>query len=73
MSDDRRGLPHDLPEYLPNWPIGIKVRARVVMGRDGHWIWAHKCPRKPHWKVAFAYRDQISAMDAARKHVEGCW
>lgn len=68
---DHSGIPHDLPEYEPNWPAPIKVRAKVFRGRYG-WLWAHDCPRmrgvvfcvKSDWPAAFA---------AALHHARGCW
>jgi phage gp16-like protein len=72
MTDEHRGLPHDLPEYTPNWPVAVKVKAKVVRGRAG-WIWAHNCPRRILWAMAFGYPTQPEAFAAALKHARGCW
>jgi hypothetical protein len=72
MTDNHRGLPHDLPPYRPNWPLPIKVRAKVVKGGDG-WAWVHNCPRRWLWQMAFGYPTQPEAFEAALKHARGCW
>lgn len=75
MSDERRGMPHDLPEYRPNWPVVIKVKAKVVKGRDG-WFWGHKCPRRspmPVFALGHPQTTHAAAFAAALKHVQGCW
>jgi hypothetical protein len=75
MSDDHRGLPHDLPEYVPNWPVPVKVKATVYK-RDGFWFWGHECPRKGTarvFRLGGAKRDLSEAFDAALKHARGCW
>jgi hypothetical protein len=74
VSDNHTGLPHDLPEYVPNWPVpvAVKVKAKVIRGRDG-WLWAHDCPRRPLWAMGFSYPTQQAAFEAALKHTRGCW
>jgi hypothetical protein len=73
MSDNRTGLPHDLPEYVPNWPVPVKVKAKVYK-RGGAWYWAHACPKGP--RVAALGWPQPTlpeAFEAALKHARGCW
>ncbi|MFF9268598.1 hypothetical protein [Streptomyces rochei] len=72
MSDHRRGLPHDLPEYVPNWPVAIKTKAAVLKGRSG-WFWTHICLRKGRSEVAIGYASQPEAFADALKHARGCW
>ena len=71
--DDRTGLPHDLPEYVPNWPVPVKVKAKVYK-RNGVWLWAHACP-KGLYKAALGWPqlDLPTAFEVALKHVQGCW
>jgi hypothetical protein len=73
MSDEHSGLSHDLPEYTPNWPVPVKVKAKVMKGTGG-WAWVHSCPRAP-LAVAAGVRipTQPAAFEAALKHVQGCW
>ncbi|MEV7814277.1 hypothetical protein AB0P05_26665 [Streptomyces flaveolus] len=77
MSDDHRGLPHDLPEYVPNWPVPIKVRAKVYkIPETGYWYWSHRCPRRGTGHVvALGYPQptHAAAYAAALKHARGCW
>ncbi|MEW2498391.1 hypothetical protein AB0942_33395 [Streptomyces nodosus] len=76
MSDNHRGLPHDLAEYVPNLPLAADVRrqvrskARVRKGAFGKWSWEHDCGPYVHytgglpaWSWAFG---------DALKHVKGC-
>jgi hypothetical protein len=70
--DEHRGLPHDLPEYTPNWPAVIRIKAAVMKGRSG-WFWTHTCPRKGRAQVAIGYPSQPAAFAAALKHARGCW
>jgi hypothetical protein len=74
MSDNRRGLPHDLPEYVPNWPVPVKVKAKVYK-RGGVWFWSHRCPRRGATTVALGYAQATlpEAYDFALKHARGCW
>ena len=74
MSDDRTGLSHDLPEYTPNWPVPVKVKAKVYQ-RNGFWFWAHVCPNQA-WRTAALGHPKLTqpaAFEAALKHVQGCW
>ncbi|MFF3363564.1 hypothetical protein [Streptomyces misionensis] len=73
MSDNHRGLPHDLPEYEPNWPVAIKVRAKLYK-RGGLWFWVHDCPRRGT-VVTLGHPSLflLTAYAAALKHVRGCW
>lgn len=73
MSDDRTGLPHDLPEYTPNWPVPIKVRAKVFKSNGGAWLWAHSCPHRLGVALGFPSTCQAAAFEAALKHARGCW
>ena len=74
MSDNKRGLPHDLPEYTPNWPVAIKVRARVFKGLfTPYWYWTHPCPRKVGLAIGLPYLTHAAAFEAALKHARGCW
>lgn len=72
MSDSHRGLPHDLPDYVPNWPVAIRVKAKVMKGKDG-WIWIHLCPRKMRKAYEILIPTQAEAFEAALKHARGCW
>lgn len=73
MSDNHTGLPHDLPEYAPNWPVPVeKVKAKVFKGKTS-WIWGHCCPRHPKHTLGFGYPTQRAAFRAALRHAEGCW
>ena len=72
MSDEHRGLSHDMPEYVPNWPVPAKVKAKVMKGGSG-WMYSHACPR--HQAIVWAYGlpSQPAACAAALKHARGCW
>lgn len=70
--DDHRGLPHDLPEYIPNWPMPVKVKARVCKGFTG-WMWSHPCPHKQSRAGMIGCASQAAAFAAALKHTRGCW
>lgn len=75
MSDNHTGLPHDLPEYEPNWPVPIKVKARVYKVPET-WVWSHSCPHTPFGirKVVLGSQPtQPAAFAAALKHARGCW
>lgn len=72
MSDHHSDLSRDLPEYTPNWPVPVKVKASVVKGCDG-WMWAHNCPHRLLWAMSFGYPSQAAAFEAALKHARGCW
>jgi hypothetical protein len=74
VSDNHTGLPHDLPEYVPNWPVPapVKVPAKVFKGKLG-WIWGHCCPRRQRHTLGFGYPTQQAAFAAALKHARGCW
>lgn len=75
MSDNHRGLPHDLPEYVPNWPVPVKVKAKVYqLPNSGRWSWSHACPKRNGWAmVGHPERTQAAAFEAALKHARGCW
>jgi hypothetical protein len=75
VSDEHSGLSHDLPEYVPNWPLPVrKVKVQVYQLRGtGEWAWAHDCPRKIGFTLGFARPTQAEAFAAAHKHVQGCW
>lgn len=81
MSDEHSGLSHDMPEYVPNWPVAswpvpAKVKASVYQGGDGLWYWAHNCPRKAilrRYALGRPRRTQAEAFAEALKHVQGCW
>jgi transposase len=70
MSDDHRGLPHDLPEYTPNWPP--RPKARVY--KDGMWWrWEHACRyRGGVPNVSYPEPSQPIAFARALKHLERC-
>jgi hypothetical protein len=72
VSDNRRGLPHDLPEYVPNWPVPVKVKAKVMKGKDG-WVWLHLCPHRKPGAYETLLPSQAVAFEAALKHARGCW
>lgn len=72
MSDSHRGMPHDLPEYVPNWPVAVKVKAKVCKGFTG-WLWSHQCPHREAWGGMIGYPSQPAAFEAALKHARGCW
>lgn len=73
MSDNHHGLPHDLPEYVPNWPLPIKVKAKVYRLNGGAWSWSHDCPKRCSFAIGFAQTTQPAAFEAALKHARGCW
>lgn len=76
MSDNHTGLPHDLPEYVPNWPVPVKVKAKVYKLSNG-WSWSHNCPHTPFGvqkvTLGFVQPSQPEAFAAALKHARGCW
>jgi hypothetical protein len=77
VSDNHTGLPHDLPEYEPNWPVPapVKVKARVYK-RCGVWFWGHECPRRGMARVVALGHPQATltaAFEAALRHARGCW
>lgn len=67
-----RQIPHDLPEYVPNWPLAFKVKAKVTKGRAG-WYWVHDCPRRAGVAFSYPLLDQPTAFYGALKHARGCW
>lgn len=73
MTDEHRGLSHDLPEYVPNWPVPAKkVKAKVRKTRSG-WLWAHNCPHHEAAVWGHSYPSLSEAFAVALKHVRGCW
>jgi hypothetical protein len=72
MSDNHTGLPHDLPEYEPNWPAAVRVKAQVYRLPSG-WAWSHDCPRKGWVFLGFPRTTHAVAFVAALKHARGCW
>lgn len=73
MSDDHTGLPHDLPEYTPNWPVSVRVKARVYKSPAG-WTWGHLCPVSSRWMtIGLVKSTRAEAFAEALKHVQGCW
>lgn len=73
MSDEHRGLSHDMPEYVPNWPRPVRTKAKVYQ-RHGFWVWTHVCPVSG--RVASLGHPKLThaaAFEAAWKHVQGCW
>lgn len=73
MSEEHSGLSHDLPEYVPNWPVPVRIKARVHKCPSG-WIWGHLCPVSSRWRVVgLPKTTQAEAFAAALKHVQGCW
>lgn len=72
MSDEHTGLSHDLPDYVPNWPVPVKVKARVLKGKDG-WAWIHLCPHRTPGAYEILVPSQSAAFEAALKHARGCW
>lgn len=71
--DNHRGLPHDLPEYVPNWPVPVKIKAKVYQISGGAWSWSHDCPRRTGFTLGWAQATQPAAFEAALKHARGCW
>lgn len=69
--DHHGDLSRDLPEYTPNWPTPVKVKAQVLRTWDG-WSWVHNCPRRLPWAMN-GYPSQSAAFEAALKHARGCW
>jgi len=78
VSDNRSGLPHDLPEYEPNVPLAIKVtKARVYKDAtflgDPCWRWEHACAyRGRALKYGYPEASQPAALAGALKHMEHC-
>ena len=72
MSEEHSGLSHDLPEYTPNWPVPVKVKARVYKSCTG-WAWIHHCPHKFLLSAYGLCASQPAAFEAALKHAWGCW
>ena len=60
MTDAHSGIPHDLPEYVPNDPP--KWRVQLYRGPWG-WNWTHQCDATHHkdghsyatWRMAYRY------------------
>lgn len=73
MSEEHSGLSHDLPEYTPNWPVPVKVKARVYKYPNGYWGWAHNCPKRITFALGGPQPTQPAAFAAALKHARGCW
>lgn len=73
--DSHTGKSHDMPDYVPNWPVVVKVKANVYK-RHGAWYWGHECPRKGLARVVALGRPVLTheaAFAAALKHARGCW
>lgn len=73
--DNHTGPTHDMPDYVPNWPVVVKVKARVYK-REGVWLWGHECPQRGTARVValgHAKLTQPAAFAAALKHARGCW
>lgn len=70
---EHSNLPHDLPEYAPNWPVVKVVRARVYRACDGLWYWGHSCPRGGWAFPGSSFLTQKAAFAGALKHARGCW
>ncbi|MFJ2650848.1 hypothetical protein ACIO1C_29535 [Streptomyces sp. NPDC087420] len=67
-------LPHDLPEYVPNWPVPVIVKVKVRrLRRLGGWSWFHHCPHRQVIATEFKMPSQRAAFAAALKHAQGCW
>lgn len=68
MNEEHSGIPHDLPEYVPNDPP--RWRVQLYRGQWG-WNWGHQCGPTTHkqghgyltWRIAWKY---------AQKHAEEC-
>lgn len=74
MSDEHSGLSHDLPEYVPNWPVPVKVKTKVFKGvMTPFWFWTHNCPKRDVVHIGSPYLTQALAFEAALKHARGCW
>lgn len=71
--DHHSDLSRDLPEYTPNWPVPVKVKASVYRLADGSWAWGHNCPRKLGFALGYAQTTHAAAFEAALKHARGCW
>lgn len=71
MSEGHSGLPHDLPEYVPNWPVPPRAKVRVYRASDALWYWGHACPAGG-WAYGNAFSSQSAAFKAALKHAKGC-
>jgi hypothetical protein len=70
--DNHTGPTHDMPDYVPNWPVVVKVKAKVAKGLTGLWYWGHSCPRDNSGAFG-AHLTQAEALAAALKHARGCW
>lgn len=70
---EHSNLPHDLPEYAPNWPVPARVKARVYRCPAG-WVWGHSCPVPGRWMTTgLPKTTQPEAFALALKHAQGCW
>ena len=68
MSDLHSGIPHDLPEYVPNDPP--KWRVQVYLGGWG-WKWTHQCDATHH-KDGHSYATWRMALRYAYEHAKEC-
>jgi hypothetical protein len=77
VMDHHSDLSRDLPEYTPNWPLPVKVKAAVYRLGDGSWSWRHDCPKRMGLArlVTLGYAEDTheAAFEAALKHARGCW
>lgn len=76
MNDEHTGLPHDLPDYVPNWPVPVKIKAKVYKGGPlvPFWFWMHRCPTGGRVPIlGDPELTQPAAFEAALKHARGCW
>lgn len=74
--DSHTGPTHDMPDYAPNWPVVIKVKAKVYKGGPlvPFWFWIHRCPAGGRVPVlGHPEMTQPDAFEAALKHARGCW
>lgn len=64
---DHHGLPHDLPEYVPNRPVKAKAR---VYKTGSYWGWHHDCGDQVMGQGIFD--TQPMALRWALYHLERC-
>jgi hypothetical protein len=75
VSDNHRGLPHDLPDYVPNLPLAADVRRQMrgkvrVYKRAEWWSWSHTCPDGTVGQTCIP--DHPYALQLALSHLEWC-
>jgi hypothetical protein len=74
MSELHSGVPHDLPEYVPNLTTSPPrtIRWRVQVFKDGWgWSWVHQC-RSHYHSEHHGYESWAEAFRTACEHLRSC-